>query len=110
MITTTAPSTAPGTSGDGTDPHGPQGVLPSSLHVLALGVLLRAVIRLEKRPGFSRARLTEPALETWRVFRRRLGTAELFRTVIEDAAEAYRLPFDIDAVFGADPFTALAEE
>ena len=71
--------------------------------------LVRAIVRLERRQ-FARPRLTEPGFQTWRVFARRLTMIDFIRLVLEDAAEAYPLPFDLERLDTPDLLSQLAED
>lgn len=54
--------------------------------------LLNALAR-DEAAGRRPPRLTEPGLATWQRFRGRLGSADLFRLLVEDAAVAFSIPF-----------------
>ena len=58
-----------------------------------LAASLRALAREEVRGEPTRARLTEPGLETWRQFAGRLSATDLACLLVEDAAVTHPQPF-----------------
>src|SRR5262245_12045153 len=57
-------------------------------------VLLHALAR-DEVSGRRSPRLTEAGFATWQRFRGRLGSTDLLRLLVEDAAVGYPIPFDL---------------
>ncbi len=64
----------------------------SQLAATWAGAVLRALAR-DEAAGRRPLRLTEPGQATWRRFRGRLGSADLFRLLAEDGAVGHPVPF-----------------
>lgn len=73
---------------------------PARRHATSVGALLHAVAR-DEHTGRRPKRITEADRATWARFRGRLDDVAFVELLLEDAAVAQPVPFDVAAILGA---------